>query len=769
MFNNFKIKINMKKRKLLFTSLALFLGCLTGGSGAMGQNGMESIFNQTQTTSASWEALTGGSTTGKVLGASGVTSYYYVKESQNFTNTTPGGSGLTIKGTVYLYFPAFVKINCVGADADGATGAGAGIELAEGNTLYIIGCGSLTPDGKDFVPEYVITAKGGKAANGGNGGNGTDSWNGSKRYRGGNGGAGGYGGGGAGAGIGTRGANGGAGGVGGVATEVGNTTNMAGNYGEDGSAGSTAGNMGKLYVEQTFGIRVAATGGSAGTSGGNGGNRGRNAFLDPGNNYSLAGGAGGGAGGFGGAANNIGTGGPGGGGGGGGASGSIKWAASNFLYAGAHGGAGGKNADGSSAANGTESLMDNPENAEIKEGYAGPYSDRGWSDSDGDNRASGGSGGGYGNASAEGAVNSGEEAKLTYNITYIPEKTKVNGTNTNPVAVTYSPSSATFITLPKNEIEGYQWVLYVYGKDCSAAGTKPSKYTIAENVFHGGAYDKEVYRTILLADVYGDITFKEVKGACVLKNSGNNEEIINTFLNNEYPVTVRLQNRTLYKDGNWNTLCLPFDMTAEQINDSPLAGAKIVKMDEDLSGFYPDGAKGTKGPVLLFAFKNADVIQRGKPYLVKWTSGNALVDDSEKDIHQLDFQGVTVKATTPGSWSGDGGFGGEIIFQGTFSSSETLSANDKTKLVLGKNSTLYYPSSNINVGGCRGYFIVPPDYAGTRGIMMSFDDGETTSIQTFKVKGEDQNDGPIYNLNGQRLSAPQKGINIINGKKYVVK
>jgi len=28
---------------------------------------------------------------------------------------------------------------------------------------------------------------------------------------------------------------------------------------------------------------------------------------------------------------------------------------------------------------------------------------------------------------------------------------------------------------------------------------------------------------------------------------------------------------------------------------------------------------------------------------------------------------------------------------------------------------------------------------------------------------------PIYNLRGQRLAAPQKGINIINGKKVVVK
>ena len=44
----------MKKRKLLFTMLALSLGCLSGGSGAMAQNGWEVLYTQTQTTSDDW-------------------------------------------------------------------------------------------------------------------------------------------------------------------------------------------------------------------------------------------------------------------------------------------------------------------------------------------------------------------------------------------------------------------------------------------------------------------------------------------------------------------------------------------------------------------------------------------------------------------------------------------------------------------------------------------------------------------------------------------
>ena len=128
----------MKKRKLLITALALSLGCLTGGSGAMAQvSSWEAVYTQTQTSSDSWTKLSVGSTSGQTLGSGGTTTYYYIDRNLDFTNTN--GSGLTITGTVYLYVPAGLTITCEGANADGRTGAGAGIELASGNTLYIIG------------------------------------------------------------------------------------------------------------------------------------------------------------------------------------------------------------------------------------------------------------------------------------------------------------------------------------------------------------------------------------------------------------------------------------------------------------------------------------------------------------------------------------------------------------------------------------------------------------------------------------------------------
>ena len=55
-------------------------------------------------------------------------------------------------------------------------------------------------------------------------------------------------------------------------------------------------------------------------------------------------------------------------------------------------------------------------------------------------------------------------------------------------------------------------------------------------------------------------------------------------------------------------------------------------------------------------------------------------------------------------------------------------------------------------------------------IMLYWDDEEATGIEIMRnVENEIMRNGKIYNLNGQKLLAPQKGINIINGRKVIVK
>ncbi len=427
--------------------------------GTWAQDEWATVYMQTQTTAANWTALDAGSTTGKTLGTAGSTTYYYVTGNLSFTNSTAGGSGLTILGTVYLYVPEGMTLTCTGANASGQTGAGAGIEVALGNSLYFLGSGT-------------VNATGGNAANGGNGGNGDDAYLVSNNtILGGSGGAGGYGGGGAGAGIGTRGANGGNGGAGGQRTgTTGQETTQKGVDGTAGSAGGTAGRMGTVN-KMGGSTTLNAKGGSAGSNG-SGGGRGKTASQHPGSNvYMASGGGGGGAGGFGGAASNIGTGGPGGGGGGGGAAGNVAWVvysgtANGYYHAGAKGGKGGTNCDSTLAPDGTSIELTNPKYADIQgdglRASASDYTDdAGWEK--GNAWHDGGAGGGCGNAATGSSVG-----------TVTVDWTAAQEGDWDNICLQTGSTRANWVHLADGSITG---------RTLGAAGATTYYYTVADRTF----------------------------------------------------------------------------------------------------------------------------------------------------------------------------------------------------------------------------------------------------------------------------------------------
>ena len=132
------------RNKQLFLILALLCAMVQG---AWAQASWDEVYAMTNTTEANWTALPEGTSAGATIGTAGATTYYYASKHIYYGNSTPGGSALTILGTVYLYVPQGVTVTCTGADASGRTGAGAGIELPWGNALYLIGQGSVSATG----------------------------------------------------------------------------------------------------------------------------------------------------------------------------------------------------------------------------------------------------------------------------------------------------------------------------------------------------------------------------------------------------------------------------------------------------------------------------------------------------------------------------------------------------------------------------------------------------------------------------------------------
>ena len=135
---------------------------------------------------------------------------YFVKDDVEVTATKKGQSGLIINGDVNIYLVKgedghLPNFKVTGGDSEGSTGAGAGIELNEGNFLHFAGVGNVICQGGSC---YATTQQ-----NGGNGGKGYgDDDPCPDETVGGRGGAGGSGSGGAAAAIGSKGATGGKGG-----------------------------------------------------------------------------------------------------------------------------------------------------------------------------------------------------------------------------------------------------------------------------------------------------------------------------------------------------------------------------------------------------------------------------------------------------------------------------------------------------------------------------------------------------------------------------
>ena len=252
-------------------------------------------------------------------------------------------------------------------------------------------------------------------------------------------------------------------------------------------------------------------------------------------------------------------------------------------------------------------------------------------------------------------------------------------------------------------------------------------------------------------------------GAIVLNDDLDNSTVIEDAAASNQLYDVTLADRTLYKDGSWNTLCLPFDAS---IDDAPLVGATVMELDTDeQNGFDP-----TDGTLYL-TFKPATAIKAGVPYLVKWTSGT--------DITNPMFEGVTISSTAAQPVVSATGSLETVQMVGTYSPVSVM-ADDKSILYLESDNTLCYPAVDLQILSCRAYFSVPyiqeHAEAQARAFVLSFD-GEETGIETISIPSNPSNpsnssnpSNPYFTLDGRRLDKPSgPGLYIHNGRKVLIK
>lgn len=219
--------------------------------------------------------------------------------------------------------------------------------------------------------------------------------------------------------------------------------------------------------------------------------------------------------------------------------------------------------------------------------------------------------------------------------------------------------------------------------------------------------------------------------------------------------------RTLYKDGYFNTLCLPFSIST--LSGTPLDGAEVY---EFTSGVVENNV------LKLEIAEVAEGLTQGVPYLIRWTSGTDITGT-------MSFTGVTwdndnQAGTDPGST--------DVKFHGfyykTHLGDSTDGAGNHYNLFLGADDELYWPTdggdASAKMKGFRAHFYIvtggvptgSPSAAPWRGmpamLRIVSRDNTVTGTEQVEIQQAVEKairdgrivliiDGETYNMGGQRL------------------
>lgn len=163
----------------------------------------------------------------------------------------------------------------------------------------------------------------------------------------------------------------------------------------------------------------------------------------------------------------------------------------------------------------------------------------------------------------------------------------------------------------------------------------------------------------------------------VIKEGADNSSVLST--NDGQTVDAYLR-RTL-SSASFNTFCVPFDMSAAEVEETFGAGVVIGKLGD---------ARVKDNDELYLNFEFVDELEAGVPYIIQPVSNVAnpllFAKTIDKDTHPTEIENVA--------------------FKGVISpyAIPQQSAESHTILLLGAENTLSWPNASHNIKGMRAYF-----------------------------------------------------------------
>ena len=202
------------------------------------------------------------------------------------------------------------------------------------------------------------------------------------------------------------------------------------------------------------------------------------------------------------------------------------------------------------------------------------------------------------------------------------------------------------------------------------------------------------------------------------------------------------------KGGEWSTICLPFEMDANQIKDA-FGSAEIA----DFESWASESDDKYDVASIELQFASVTKMEANHPYIIKVAS----------DIEKFRVDGVTIEPDDAELVVGKG------KTKGTFYGTYTVTEVPEECLFLSGNK-FWYSVGETQIKGFRGYFelkdVLDSYYSEEVKINMTVDG--TTAISNIDLTKSNNN---IFNVNGIKMGNDMnrlnKGIYIVNGKKIV--
>jgi len=201
-------------------------------------------------------------------------------------------------------------------------------------------------------------------------------------------------------------------------------------------------------------------------------------------------------------------------------------------------------------------------------------------------------------------------------------------------------------------------------------------------------------------------------------------------------------NRTITE--GFNTLCLPFSLTAEEVQ---------AAFGDDVKVYTLNGETETSTDTYTLNFAEGTAITANMPAIISGVS-------SEKVASSYTFTGVTIAPSLAPTSSTE-----HFDFIGTYTAT-TIPFGD---YFLKKGSSEIVKSVGNTIKGFRAY-IASKTVGEVKAFSLTFEDIPTIigEVNSERVNSKEMV-GPVYDLSGRRVHAQQRGLYIVDGKKVLIK